>query len=62
MTRQAKPLFPVKCEDRLERSVDEWSGELGIVLVTSSHVTSSQWGWCSYSFYNKRSLPQNRRC
>jgi ubiquinone biosynthesis protein Coq4 len=40
--RQAKPLFPVKWEEGLDRPLEEWRSELGIVPVTSG-----QWSWYS---------------
>lgn len=40
--RQAKPLFPVKWEEGLDRPLDEWRAELGI-----EPVTSGQWSWYS---------------
>jgi len=42
MARQAKPLFPVKWEEGLDRPIDEWRSELGI-----EPVTSGQWSWYS---------------
>lgn len=42
MARQAKPLFPIKWEEGLDRPLDEWRSELGIVPVTSG-----QWSWYS---------------
>ncbi|MGV2830869.1 Coq4 family protein [Myxosarcina sp. GI1(2024)] len=48
IARQAKPLFAVKWEEGLERSLDEWRSELGIVPVTSG-----QWSW-----YNRPFLQQ----
>ncbi len=40
--RQAQPLFGVKWEEALDRPLEEWRSELGIVPVTSG-----QWSWYS---------------
>lgn len=42
IARQAKPLFPVKFEEGLERPIDEWRAELNIVPVTDG-----LWSWYS---------------
>jgi ubiquinone biosynthesis protein COQ4 len=42
IARQAKPLFGVKWEEGLDRSLDEWRNELGVIPVTSG-----QWSWYS---------------
>lgn len=42
IARQAKPLFPVKFEEGLERPLDEWRAELNIVPVTEG-----LWSWYS---------------
>jgi ubiquinone biosynthesis protein Coq4 len=42
IARQAKPLFPIKFEEGLDRSLDEWRAELNIVPVTEGH-----WSWYS---------------
>ncbi len=40
MARQAKPLFPIKWEEGLERSLDDWRSELNI-----QPVTTGLWSW-----------------
>ncbi len=40
MARQAKPLFPIKWEEGLDRSLDEWRNELNI-----QPVTTGLWSW-----------------
>ncbi len=40
MARQAKPLFPVKWEEGLDRPLDEWRSELNI-----QPVTTGLWSW-----------------
>jgi ubiquinone biosynthesis protein Coq4 len=42
IARQAKPLFPVKFEEGLERPIDEWRAELNIIPVTAG-----VWSWYS---------------
>lgn len=42
IARQAKPLFPVKWEEGLEISLDEWRAELGI-----EPVIEGVWSWYS---------------
>ena len=42
IARQAKPLFPIKFEEGLDRSLDEWRAELNIVPVTEGI-----WSWYS---------------
>lgn len=43
IARLAQPLFPVKFEEGLDRSLAEWRAELNIVPVTEGH-----WSWYSY--------------
>ncbi len=42
IARQAKPLFPIKFEEGLDRSLDEWRADLNIVPVTEGI-----WSWYS---------------
>ncbi|BAY15840.1 hypothetical protein NIES21_16610 [Anabaenopsis circularis NIES-21] len=52
IARQAKPLFPVKFEEGLERPIDEWRAELNIVPVTEG-----LWSWYSRPYLRDALAP-----
>jgi ubiquinone biosynthesis protein COQ4 len=52
IARQAKPLFPVKFEEGLERPIDEWRAELNIVPVTEG-----PWSWYSRPYLRDAIAP-----